>query len=143
MATGAKMTGQDRVAARLRRMAQRYEGDRIAGALYRRGEFIMADSKENHVPVDLGTLRGSGTVHPPKRSGREVSVEMTYGGAAKDYAIAVHEHPSKHSPPSWRGKGVSFSPAGHGAKYLEKPLMAAVRTMPQDLARDLAFEDEG
>lgn len=137
--TGAYMTGQDRVAAKLRHLAERF-GNRVPGALFRRGEAIMADSKANYVPVDLGTLKNTGTVHPPERKGRSVTVTMTYGGPAVAYALAIHEHPSKHSPPSWQGVQVRFSPAGHGPKYLERPLLAAIPSMPQDIASDLALD---
>lgn len=109
----------------------------------------MARSKSEFVPVDLGTLRASGTVKPVKRSGTNYSVTLYYGGPSAPYALAVHEHPSEHSPPSWRGKGVEdilavrtripWSLDGRGPKYLERPLLQAMDGMAERLgARILA-----
>lgn len=134
------MRGLAPAVAKLRRLAQRYP-DRIMRAVYRRAEAIMTRSKAEFVPVDHGVLRSSGHVNQVMRQGRLVSVSMSYGGAAKAYAIAVHEHPSKYSPPSWRGNVVTFSPAGRGPKYLERPLFEALRTMAADLAADLQVSE--
>jgi len=133
-----KFTG-DGITKRLLALEAKF-GTMVAGALYRRAQRIMADSKENYVPVDLSTLKNSGQVSPPYYLGRQVTVELSYGGAAAAYALAVHEHPSKYSPPSWQGVQVTFSPSGTGPKYLERPLMAAVSTLPADLAKDLNLE---
>ena len=133
------MRGLKETQARMRRMAERFP-DRVEQALYRRAEAIMFRSKTEYVPVDKGILRDSGHVSPPQCKGRAVSIFMSYGGAAKAYAIAVHEHLSEHSPPSWRGTVVKFSPAGRGPKYLERPLFEALRTMAADLAADLRLE---
>lgn len=58
------------------------------------------------VPVDLGTLRASGVVHPPRLRGTSAEVEITYGGAAAHYAIYVHELPpsrARHAAPTrWK-----------------------------------------
>ena len=91
-------------------------------------------TSKGEVPVDLGTLMGSGNVDNVKRTRDRVSVEMGYGGAAAAYALAVHEHPSSHSPRSWSG-GVVFSKGG--PKYLERPALAAARGMAGRLARKL------
>ena len=126
--------------ANLQRIADKFNTTLVGGALYRQAQKIMADSKEHYVPVDLGTLKSSGRVQPPTYMGRTVTVELSYGDAASAYALAVHEHPSKHSPPSWQGTQVTFSPSGTGPKYLERPLMAAIPGLPQALARDLNLE---
>lgn len=131
---------QDGISKNLQRIASKFSTTLVGGALYRQAQLIMADSKEHYVPVDLGPLQSSGKVHPPTYFGRTVSVELSYGDAAAAYALAIHEHPSKHSPPSWQGVSVKFSPSGTGPKYLEKPLMAAIPTLPQALARDLNLE---
>ncbi len=134
------MRGLAPAVQKLRRLAQRYP-DRIMRAVYRRAEAVMARSKGEFVPVDKGVLRSSGHVNAVQRQGRLVSVTMAYGGAAKAYAIAVHEHPSKYSPPSWKGHLVVFQPSGRGAKYLERPLFEALRTMAEDIAADLRVTD--
>jgi hypothetical protein len=94
-----------------------------ARAVYVWAEEVMAKSKEL-VPVDSGTLRGTGHVDLPVIGPTEVSVRLGYGGPAAPYALAVHENPRS-------GKTGGFSPSGrpyrHYArvgqwKYLEQPL---------------------
>lgn len=116
------MKGVDEMARALERARDSVRGQ-LAAALYQEAERVMADSKDNYVPVDFGVLRSSGRVDPPTWDGDTVTVVISYGGAAIAYALAVHEHLSKHSPYSWQvAKRVTFHPAGHGPKYLEKPL---------------------
>lgn len=79
----------------------------IAIELYQEGEEIMAASKPL-VPVDLGTLRDSGTVLPPEIRGGSVSVTLGYGGAAESYALEQHENMALHHTTGQ-------------AKYLEQP----------------------
>lgn len=133
-------SSKDGISKNLERIARKFNTTLIGGALYRRAQKIMSDSKEHYVPVDLGPLKSSGHVHPPEYLGRTVTVALTYGDASIAYALAVHEHPSKHDPPSWQGVNVKFSPSGTGPKYLERPLMAAVPTLPAELAKDLNLE---
>lgn len=64
--------------------------DALAAAMFQEAEAVMADSKRE-VPVDEGTLRASGFVDPPKKEVGGVSVTMGYGGAAKGYAVFLHE----------------------------------------------------
>jgi len=137
-ATPRELAGLRRASAELRTIARRYP-DRIPGALYRRAEAIMTRSKNEFVPVEFGVLRDSGHVNPPTRERTAVRVTMAYGGAAAAYAIAVHEHPSRFSPPSWQGVTVHFA-SGRGPKYLERPLFEAVRTLAEDLAADLRVD---
>jgi len=92
-------------------------------ALYAEAELIMTESKEQ-CPVDTGTLRGTGHVEQPKAEGRQVWVEMGYGGPAAPYAVYVHERTElRHKV----GK----------AKYLEDPVKAAAPKLPMRLARRL------
>lgn len=107
--------------------------------LYKFANIIMTDAKENYVPVDNGPLRASGMVMEPVIEGRNISVTMGFGGAAEAYALAVHEHLSDYSPPSWKkaeasGRGVHFSPAGHGPKYLERPVIAHANELVETIA---------
>lgn len=139
----SRLDGTAKMAARLERLATRFPDD-VARALYFRAEKCMTRSKRDFVPVDLGPLRSSGHVEPPVRSmgrfGNTIKVALVYGGPAAPYALAVHEHPSAHSPPSWRGVVVTFSPPGHGAKYLERPLMETSATLATDIASDVRFD---
>lgn len=141
MAARLVVLGAPEMAARLSLLASRFS-ERIPGALYRQGQRIMARSQKEFVPVDLGVLKGSGIVSQPRQEGRQWVVELGFGGAASAYALAIHEHPSEHSPPSWGGQ-VTFSPPGHGVKYLERPLMEASATFAQDLAADMGEFGQG
>lgn len=136
------LRGEQDVRRRLERLMSQFD-DAVPGALREEAEQVMTASKRDHVPVDLGTLRSSGHVTPAVRRGKDVEVELVYGGAAAPYALAVHEHPSEHSPPSWQGKlvgGIDWSPEGRGPKYLEKPLNEAKAGMADRIARRLAKE---
>lgn len=136
MATSFKLTGASKVNAALKRAAKMMPKE-VAAALRREAEIIMTDSKDNFVPVDQGVLRASGYVRTPSARAGNIQVAMGYGGAAKAYALAVHEHPSKHSPPSWKGKTVNFKPSGRGPKYLERPLKNAAGDLANRLAARL------
>lgn len=101
--------------------------DASVAAWVAEAEAIMALSKETYVPVDLGPLRASGTVHTPTVTGGVIHVEMSYGGPSAPYAEAVHENPRA-------GKTEGLTPDGrkraHWAqvgqwKYLETPFLAA------------------
>lgn len=95
--------------------------DALASSAVEEAEKIMTDSKSNYVPVDLNTLRASGTVLPPKKTGTRVEVEMGYGGAAKAYAIVQHER-------------LGYRHTVGGPKYLERPFLAAMPTLGRNLA---------
>lgn len=80
--------------------AGREAEDALEEAAVVEAERIMERAKQR-VPVDLGTLRASGTVLPPRREGGQVVVTIGFGGAAAPYAIAVHEgrSPGAKQPP--------------------------------------------
>ncbi|RPH47100.1 MAG: hypothetical protein EHM91_06455 [Planctomycetota bacterium] len=73
----------------------------------------MKMSKDNYVPHKTGTLRRSGQAHKAEVHGDDVTVDLSYGGAAAGYAVYVHEIPARHQPPY--GQGGQW-------KYLETPL---------------------
>jgi len=102
--------------------------DVAAGALYEEGETIIAESKDL-VPFDDGALEGSAFVEQPKTAGGDLSVTIGYGGVAAPYAIAVHETPSAHDPPSWKGVNVQFHGKGK-PKFLERPFLQHAKTLP-------------
>jgi hypothetical protein len=115
----------------------------LAGALNVEAELIMTDSKTNYAPRNLGTLADSAFVEPPVRKGYTITSVLAYGGAASAYALAVHEHPSAHSPPSWAGKSatdIRWNVHGPDAtKYLERPLNAAEKGLANRLARRMTI----
>lgn len=102
------LTGDVALRARLRLLGARAPGV-VGGALYRFGERVMTESKDE-VPVKTGVLRASGHVVSLTFSGGQVEVELGYGGAAMAYATEVHENENaQHAEPTkW--------------KYLEDPL---------------------
>lgn len=111
--------------------------DEIKIALRIEAERVMKDSKQNFVPVESGVLRSTGFVADPYRKGDDVSVSLSYGGAAAPYATALHEHPSESSPPTWEGKALVFTKEGTGPKYLETPLKNAIPGMADRMAKTL------
>lgn len=104
-----RIEGLDAALAKLKAAGDDYRR-RVQAAIVVEAEAIMADAKENFVPVDTGALRASGHVVLPV--GDELMVTMAFGGPAVDYAVEVHEDPTAHHPVGqW--------------KYLETPALAA------------------
>lgn len=93
----------------------------VGDAIYAEAELIMTDSKDNYVPVDIGTLKASGYVNEPEEVGHKVSVELGYGGEADDYAWVQHER-------------LDFHHEVGEAKYLETPFNEAVNGLEGRLA---------
>lgn len=137
----SRLTGSKEMDARFSRMmAERPQ--RVGTSIFRFGTRVMSDSQDNFVPVKYSILRASGRTQLPVVSGTRVSVDLTFGGAAQAYALAIHEHPSRHSPRSWKsaeakGRPVKFRPSGRGPKYLERPLMRASGDFMRFIADDL------
>jgi hypothetical protein len=127
----SRIKGAGEMRARLKKLATAYP-KRVAAALYIEAQIIMTEAKKRcPVAPDGGTLRASGFVEKPEYTvGRSWSVTMSFGGAADAYALAVHEHLSEHSPPSWiaaekSGRGIHWNAAGTGPKFLENPINEA------------------
>lgn len=64
--------------------------DQAGAALRAEAEIEMTEAKRR-TPVLTGALRASGHVTGPRWYGRDVSVQMLFGGPAIDYAVKVHE----------------------------------------------------
>jgi hypothetical protein len=88
----------------------------VGRSLYMVAEEIMTDAKANYVPVVTGNLRRSGFVEKPVIRGSSVNITLGFGGAATEYALAVHEYP----PGYGQGKN----------KFLSKPVNAAAPNIP-------------
>jgi hypothetical protein len=129
MASGeVKITGGRELVAKLSALADNGRVGHAAGAaIYQEGEAIMARSKEEFVPVDLGALRSSGHVQMPEVSGNKATVEMGYGGPSAPYALEQHEE-------------MGYGHEVGGAKYLERPLLEAVPGMPERLGARMRRE---
>jgi hypothetical protein len=94
-----------------------------------------------------GALRNSGKRHEPEINGPDISVTITFGDATTEaYAVAVHEHLSPSSPPSWQtGKPINWTEANTGPKFLEQPVLEARAGMAERHAKRLlpALETKG
>lgn len=98
---------------------------RVAAALYRIAERIMAASKLL-TPVKTGALRASGHVQLPVITASMVSVSLGFGGPSIPYALRQHETPPDiyhHRVGQW--------------KFLEQPMQEAQATLPADLAAEM------
>ena len=148
MAENFEITGLRELIARLESIAGAAPSE-AARALYEEANLVMTVSKERcPVAPDGGTLRASGTVDEPVVEGRDISVRLSYGGAASDYALAVHEHPSEHSPHSWKvaeaeGRGIHWNAAGTGPKFLEGPVQEARAHLGERLADRIDLNRRG
>lgn len=143
----SKMLGAPQMVATLKRIALKFP-DRVATALYQIAQQIMTEAKRRcPVAKDGGTLRASGMVAKPVRSGRGISVTMSFGGVASAYAIAVHETISEHDPPSWtimyeNGGQISWTSSGTGDHFLSSVIEEYMVVLPQMLAAMLNLNDE-
>jgi len=111
----------------LQRIAARGQGAQkvISRAMFQEATAVLNESKKI-VPVDLGTLKNSGQVKKPEVTANAINVDITYGGAAADYAFIVHEDPNaRHAP-------------GKTYKYLEIPFMARKQTFVTNLRTKFA-----
>lgn len=141
---GLKIIGLNTMRKNLRTLAEKYP-DRVAAAIYKEAQIEMTEAKKRTpvAPVDGGTLRASGMVHDPVREGNNISVLLSFGGAAQEYAIAVHEHLSEHSPPSWiiaeENGGIEWNAAGTGPKFLEGPLNESRPYMAARIGKRIKF----
>lgn len=88
-------------------------------ALFTEAEQVMTAAK-GLTPVDTGALRASGYVEVPNLADDGVSVELGFGGPAKDYAEIVHENLNAHHD------------VGQ-AKFLEQPLNDAQSRIQRSL----------
>lgn len=96
-------------------------GKEAGQAIWEEANKIFAKSQVL-VPVDTGVLRGSGGVSAPQSDGKDLYVDIFYGGPAAPYALLVHEiQGNHHNPPTQ-------------AKYLEQPFMEALPSIQANMA---------
>jgi len=84
-------------------------------------QLVFRDS-QRQVPYRKGALRSSGRVEPATIDGSTISVEITYGSTAAQYALFVHEIPKNYN---------------HGKKdhYLSDPVEAAAPHMGERISK--------
>lgn len=96
----------------LKQIVERFP-DRVGAAIFQEGQIEMTEAKRR-CPVSPtaaqfkamgrtppkglapGTMRNSGVVHEPVREGKNISVTLSFGGAAHAYVIIQHENPDFH-----------------------------------------------
>lgn len=141
------MIGAAEMQAKLRAIANKFP-DRVAAALYQIAQQILTEAKRRTpVAKDGGVLRASGMVSQPVRNGRQVSVTISFGGAADAYAIAVHETISEHDPPSWtimyeNGGLIQWTSQGTGDHFLSSVIDEYTAVLPSMMAALLNLDDE-
>lgn len=123
------LEGVEAIVARLQVIASQAVSQEGGRALFEEGEAIKRVGVPR-TPLKVGTLRGSWQVHAPEAKPDGAEVRITVGGAAKDYALAVHE---RMGPTNW-------SEPGTGPKYLEGPTMEAANGMAARLAQRISLE---
>lgn len=129
------ITGIDSVSARLMELVHQFPVQ-AAQALNEVGEETMTQAKE-FTPVEHGPLRNSGHVIAAEPDKLDADLRF-----ATEYAAAVHEHMSEHSPPSWvaaeaAGRPVKFHPAGTGPKFLERAIQNTARDFEERIAKKI------
>ena len=141
------MKGANEMIAKLQKIADKFP-DRVAAALYQIAQQILTEAiRRCPVAKDGGTLAASGLVSKPVRNGRNVSVTISFGGAADAYAIAVHETISKHDPPSWtimyqNGGMIQWTSSGTGDHFLSSVIDEYQAVLPTLMAAMLNLDDE-
>jgi hypothetical protein len=88
----------------------------LGQALYKEGAVIFEQSQDE-VPIDTGNLKISGQLELPKIEGKQIVVDISYGGAAADYALTVHEDMER----TYQN--------GKKSKYLEDPVRRRIKGM--------------
>lgn len=112
----AQLHGVKEMVSKLKAIAQKYP-TQVGNAIYAEAQIEMTEAKRrtpvSPVPapkgVVPGTLRASGRVSLPDIKGRDISVTLSFGGAAQDYAVVQHER-------------LDFFHTTGQAKYLESVL---------------------
>jgi hypothetical protein len=84
-------------------------------------QLVFRDS-QRQVPYKTGALRASGRIEPATANGSTISVEITYGGTATQYAAYVHEIPKNYNH-------------GKKAHYLSDPVEAAAPRMGDRISK--------
>lgn len=128
-----RLLGVEAMARKLRRLHKKFP-DEALQAQVQETEFLATECVKV-TPRHDGHLRDSIHVPPAEKKGNLVITKIVAGGVDASYATAVHEHPSKHDPPSWKGTTIHFKPAGTGPKFIEAPLLKAIPKLPDKIAR--------
>jgi hypothetical protein len=97
----------------------------VGQVLYKEGATIFEESQDE-VPVDTNALRTSGNLGFPQLEGQSVVVEISYGGAAADYAMIVHEDLEARHRDGKKAKYLE-DPARRGIEGLDRRILEKIR----------------
>jgi len=148
------LTGIEALKDKLTKLAPQVRKE-VMGEAYRWAEETMTESKRR-CPLKTGTLMNSGHVECPElgigdggspaysfgekpADANDGLVVLGYGGAAKGYALYVHEAMEGSQPPSpnwsWTkavaaGKEIQWTRPGSGPKFLENPVKETQNQLP-------------
>ena len=131
MDISVKFKDIDRIAAAIA-VTGRLGAIEAAKALRHEAQEVLAKSLDE-VPVDTGALKASARMVPEtgvETKGNTVSVAITYGSTAEDYAVIVHEDLT------------AFHPHGK-AKYLEGPLIRQLVGISDRIAAKVMLVQKG
>lgn len=130
--TGLITSGHSEMHAKLEALKSHLKSE-TRQALHDEAQLIIDDAKTNYVPIEHGDLAASGRVVDSDND-NDLSVQLTFGdGVSEPYALAIHEHPSPHDPPTWKGTTVNFKHGG--PKYLYTPMLKAAAGLAERVAR--------
>lgn len=126
----------------------RQSKENLSTAALEEAESIAERSRNEFVPIESGNLAStiqvvSGQLLQGRNdlgqftSGSAIEVRVIAGDDTTPQALAIHEHPSEHSPPSWEGVNVKFQPSGRGPKYVEIPLNEAIGGMAERVGKKI------
>lgn len=120
--------------------------DATRRALYEEAQIILGKAVRI-VPFEHGTLAGSGMVHDPVVQGRDVLIEISFGGVAKDMKpvkkggsggmVNIGYAKIQHDNYSFRHA------VGRRAGYLKEPVEIAAKTLDERLAKRVSAIIEG
>jgi hypothetical protein len=133
MSVEFKLSGVPQMASKMEAVSRMVENE-LENSILKEAEAVKIRVQQEFIPVDKGDLRDSGKVSTIKREGKVVSADISFSGPQ---ALAIHEYPSVHSPPTWKSTTVTFNPPGRGPRYLERPLVDSASGMANRMAKDL------
>jgi hypothetical protein len=115
----------------------------VEAALYTETQIEATECKKRcpvGPPPVGGHLRASIHAVKPQWEENRVFSLIACGGPSAPYAIAVHEHLSVHSPPSWQPPTeVQWNVPGTGPKFIESVILESRKYMGQRVARRIEF----
>lgn len=126
-------------ASNMRRLLRRFSFVAVTNAVRAEAKDIL-DAANELVPIDTGKLKESGRVVDAKELHKlgtvsgpiTTGVRIEYGGDEAPHALAVHEHLSGFSPPSWQQTEVKFKPP-RGPKFLERAINRAANKFTKNV----------